>query len=89
VFTYEFICTIVTPLKQTTKGSKMNKLSKETKKQRKVRVGMNAITKINFKVGFAPPRFAGKDGFMKDGKLMPAFSKIIHGTPYVNPLNFA
>jgi hypothetical protein len=67
----------------------MNKLPKETKKQRKVRAGMNAITKINFKLGFAPPRFAGKYGFMKDGKLMPAFSKILHGTPYVNPLNFA
>jgi hypothetical protein len=67
----------------------MNKLPKETKKQRKVRAGMNAITKINFKVGFAAPRFAGKHGFMKDGKLIPAFSKIMRGTPYVNPLNFA
>jgi hypothetical protein len=66
----------------------MNKLPRETKKQRKVRVGMNAITKINFKVGFASPRFAGKDGFMKDGKLIPAFAKIMRGSPYVNPLNF-
>ena len=50
--------------------------------------GMNVITKINFKQGFAPPRFAGKDGFMSDGKLIPAFAKIRNGTPYVNPLNF-
>ena len=66
----------------------MNKLPKETKSQRKVKSGMNAITKINFKQGFAPPRFAGKDGFMSDGKLIPAFAKIRNGTPYVNPLNF-
>jgi hypothetical protein len=67
----------------------MNKLAKETKKQRKARVGMDAITKIHASRGFEPPRFAGKEGFMKDGKLMPAFSKILHGTPYVNPRNFA
>jgi hypothetical protein len=67
----------------------MNKLLRETKKQRKARVGMNAITKMHFKKGFAPPQFAGKEGFMEAGKLIPAFAMIRHGTPYVNPLNFA
>jgi hypothetical protein len=67
----------------------MNKLPKETKKQRKVRVGMNAITKIHAARGFEPPRFAGKDGFLNNGKLMPAYSKLLNGTPYVNPQNFA
>jgi hypothetical protein len=67
----------------------MNKLAKETKKQRKSRVGMNAITKLHFKQGFKLPLFAGKEGFVEAGKHIPAFSKIRHGTPDVNPRNFA
>ena len=52
----------------------MNKLPKETKKQRKARVGMNHATKFNFceRRNDRLPLFAG-------GKM----------TPYVNPLNFA
>jgi hypothetical protein len=52
----------------------MNKLAKETKKQRKSRVGMDWATTINFrnrKNDNLPVYFGGKM------------------TPYVNPRNFA
>lgn len=61
---------------------------KITKKQRKAKNGMNAITQQNFKSGFCPPRYAGMEGAIVDGKMMPAHSKIARGTPYVNPKNF-
>jgi hypothetical protein len=51
----------------------MKKLARETKKQRKARVGMNWTTMINFKNrkdDNLPVHFAGKM------------------TPYVNPVNF-
>ncbi len=52
----------------------MNKLPKETKKQRKARVGMNYVTTLNYgkRRNDRLPMFAG--GTM---------------TPYVNSLNFA
>ncbi len=52
----------------------MNKLPKETKKQRKARVGMNWATTINY-------------NNRKDDKLPLFFGGTM--TPYVNPLNFA
>jgi hypothetical protein len=52
----------------------MNKLPKETKKQRKVRVGMNWATIINFRN-------------RKDDNLPVYFGGTC--TPYVNPQNFA
>jgi hypothetical protein len=52
----------------------MNKLAKETKKQRKARVGMNWATIFNFKN-------------RKDDNLPVYFGGIC--TPYVNPRNFA
>ena len=61
---------------------------KVTKKARKLKNGMNAITKLNFKAGFKLPIYSGKEGHMEGGKLLPAYSKIRRGTPYVNPNNF-
>jgi hypothetical protein len=52
----------------------MNKLARETKKQRKVRVGMNWATTVNFTT-------------RKDDNLPVYFGGTC--TPYVNPLNFA
>ena len=62
---------------------------KVTKRQRKLKNGMNAITKLNLKIGFKRSLYCGSDGYMQGGKLLPAFSKIRNGTPYVNPSNFA
>jgi hypothetical protein len=51
----------------------MNKLPKETKKQRKARVGMNYATKLNY-------------NNRKDDNFPVYFGGTC--TPYVNPLNF-
>jgi hypothetical protein len=66
----------------------MNKLPKETKKQRKSRVGMNHVTASNFKQGASLPQFAPPQGIQIGVKLIPAFAKIKVGVPYVNASNF-
>lgn len=53
---------------------------KITKKMRKKAMGMNAITSMNLKRGFRSVN--------GQGAIIPPFSKIGAGTPYVNPDNF-
>ena len=56
-----------------------------TKKQRKLRDGMNAITKAAYEKGHTPPLYVNRN----EGKaLLPEYIKVGKGVPYVNPLNF-
>lgn len=58
---------------------------KETKRQRKLRVGMNYATRLAFRKGFKPPEFYDIGAL----PLQPShFVKIDKGVPYVNPKNF-
>ena len=60
-----------------------------TKRQKKKSNGMNSATAMHLKSGFSPPKYAGKDGFINmRGALIPPYSKISNGTPYVNHSNF-
>ena len=62
---------------------------KVTKRKRKRLNGMNSATAMHFKAGFSPPRYAGENGSIDNkGALIPPYSKIGSGTPYVNPDNF-
>ena len=57
---------------------------KETKKQRKLRKGMNAATRSAYEEGYRPPKFMNVNP-----PNMPAnFVKVDKGVPYVNPSNF-
>ena len=62
---------------------------KITKRMRKKLNGMNSATKMHFKVGFRPPVFSGENGSVNErGALIPPYTKMLGGTPYVNPNNF-
>lgn len=58
---------------------------KETKKQRKKRVGMNAAAQDAQKKGYRPPRYS--EVIQPNG--LVAFRKTAVGVPFVNPTNFS
>ena len=59
--------------------------SKVTKKQRKLRDGMNHATAEAFKQGYTPVRIMN----VNEGQpLLPRYMKMNKGVPYVNPKNF-
>lgn len=57
---------------------------KETKKQRKLRQGMNYATLKAFGAGHKPPVYKNIAGFGEPS----LFVKVKHGVPHVNPVNF-
>ena len=57
---------------------------RETKKQRKKRVGMNEATQNALKKGYRPPIYS--EVIQPNG--LVAFRKTAVGVPYVNPMNF-
>lgn len=58
---------------------------KVTKKQRKLRDGMNHATLQAFNQGYQPPKIVN----VNEGQpLLPRYMKVAKGVPYVNPLNF-
>lgn len=62
---------------------------KITKKMRKAAKGMNAITKQNFKRGFRPVTYTGRNGAIgHKGEHIKPYSKMFNGTPHVNQANF-
>ncbi|HAU25859.1 MAG TPA: hypothetical protein DCW49_00565 [Alteromonas australica] len=63
----------------------MGENMKETKRQRKKRVGMNAATQSAFKKGYRPPSY--REFIQPNG--LAAFKKTTLGVPFVNPTNFS
>jgi len=57
---------------------------KETKHQRKLRKGMNAVTKQNFEDGYSPPLYKNVAAIGQLERMV----KVQKGVPYVNSNNF-